>query len=46
MIDHKLKVHRIPTNISEKDLHHMDLQETIALIMKREREKERKPSRY
>ena len=35
--DHKLKVHRIPTNTLQKDLHHMDLQETIVLIIKREK---------
>ena len=35
--DHKLKVHRIPTNTSQKELHHMDLQETIVLRTKRER---------
>ena len=40
MTDHKLKVHRIPTNTPQKDLHHMDLQETIVLIIKRERERE------
>ena len=42
--DHKLKVHRIPTNKPQKGLHHMDLQETIVLIIKRERD--RKPSSY
>ena len=36
--DHKLKVHRIPTNTA-KELHHMDLQETIVLIIQRERER-------
>ena len=41
MTDHKLKVHRTPTNTPQKDLHHMDLQETIVLIIKRERERER-----
>ena len=35
--DHKLKVHRIPTNTLQKDLHHMDLQETIVLRIQRER---------
>ena len=35
--DHKLKVHRIPTNTPQKELHHMDLQETIVLRIKRER---------
>ena len=38
--DHKLKVHRIPTNTSQKRLHHMNLQETIVLIIKIERERE------
>ena len=37
MTDHKLKVHQIPTNTPQKGLHHMDLQETIVLIIKRER---------
>ena len=37
MTDHKLKVHRIPTNTPQKELHHMDLQETIVLRIKRER---------
>ena len=36
--DHKLKVHRIPTNTPQKELHHMDLQETIVLRIQRERE--------
>ena len=36
--DHKLKVHRIPTNTPQKELHHMDIQETIVLIIKSERE--------
>ena len=36
MTDHKLKVHQIPTNTSQKELHHMDLQETIVLRIKRE----------
>ena len=31
MTDHKLKVHQIPTNTPQKELHHMDLQETIVL---------------
>ena len=51
--DHKLKVHPIPTNTPQKELHHMDLQETIVLIIKererereREIERERKPSSY
>ena len=35
--DHKLEVHRIPTNTPRKELHHMDLQETIVLRIKRER---------
>ena len=35
--DHKLKVHRIPTNTTQKSLYHMDIQETIVLIIKRER---------
>ena len=34
--DHKLEVHQIPTNTA-KDLHHMDLQETIVLGIQRER---------
>ena len=38
MTDHKLKVYQIPTNTLPKDLHHTDLQETIVLIIKRERE--------
>ena len=37
MTGHKLEVHQIPTNILQKDLHHMDLQETILLRIKRER---------
>ena len=37
MTDHKLKVHQIPTNTPQKELHHMDLQETIVLRIKRER---------
>ena len=37
--DHKLKVHRILTNTLQKELHHMDLQETIVLRIKRERER-------
>ena len=35
--DHKLKVHRIPTNTPQNELHLMDLQETIVLIIKKER---------
>ena len=35
--DHKLKVHRIPTNTPQNELHHMDLQEIILLRIKRER---------
>ena len=38
------KVHQIPTNTPQKELHHMDLQETIVLRIKREREM--KPSSY
>ena len=41
MTDHKLKVHRIPTNTSQKELHHMDLQETIVLRIQRETESHR-----
>ena len=37
MTGHKLKVHQIPTNTPQKELHHMDLQETIVLKIKRER---------
>ena len=33
-----------PNKYTAKELHHMDLQETIVLIIKRERE--RKPSSY
>ena len=36
--NHKLKVHRIPTNTPQKELHHMDLQETIVLRIQREKE--------
>ena len=36
--EHKLKVHRIPTNTPQKELHQIDLQETIVLIIKREKE--------
>ena len=36
-IDQKLKVHRIPTNTPQKELHQIDLQETIVLRIKRER---------
>ena len=39
MTDHKLKVHQIPTNTPQKELHHMDLQETIVLRIQRAREK-------
>ena len=35
--DHKLKVHLIPTKTPQKELHHMDLQETIVLRIQRER---------
>ena len=34
--DHKLKVHRIPTSTPQKELHQIDLQETIVLGIKRE----------
>ena len=34
------KVHQIPTNTQQKELHHMDLQETIVLRIQRERERE------
>ena len=44
MTGQKLEVHQIPTNTPQKELHHMDLQETIVLRIKRERE--RKPSSY
>ena len=37
MTNHKLKVHQIPTNIPQKELYHMDLQETIVLRIKRAR---------
>ena len=37
MTDHKLEVHQIPTNTPQKELHHLDLQETIVLRIKRER---------
>ena len=37
--DHKLKVHRIPTNTPQKELHQIDLQETIVLRIKRERDR-------
>ena len=37
MTDHKLEVHQIPTNTPQKELHHMDLQETIVLRIQRER---------
>ena len=35
--DHKDKVQRIPTNTPQKELHQIDLQETILLRIKRER---------
>ena len=35
--DHKLEVHRIPTNTPQKELHQIDLQETIVLRIKREK---------
>ena len=35
--DHKLKVHQTPTNTPQKELHQIDLQETILLRIKRER---------
>ena len=38
MTDHKLKVHQIPINTPQKELHDMDLQETIVLRIQRERE--------
>ena len=41
MTDHKLKVHQIATNTPQKELHHMDLQDTIVLRIKRERERQR-----
>ena len=34
----KLKVHQMPTNTPQKELHHMDLQETIVLIIKEREE--------
>ena len=37
--DHKLKVHWIPTNTPQKELHQIDIQETIVLRIKRERER-------
>ena len=37
--NHKLKVHLIPTNTPQKELHQIDLQETIVLRIKRERER-------
>ena len=40
MTDHKLKVHQIPTNTPQKELRQIDLQETIVLRIKRERERE------
>ena len=38
MTHHKLKVHQILTNTPQKELHHMDLQETIVLRIQREGE--------
>ena len=35
--DHKLKVHRIPKNTLQKELHQIVLQETIVLRIKREK---------
>ena len=35
-----------PNKQTAKELHHMDLQETIVLRIERERERERKPSSY
>ena len=37
MTDHKLRVHQIPTNTPQKELHHMDLRETIVLRIQGER---------
>lgn len=37
MINHKLEVHQIPKKTPPKDLHHMDIQETTVLIIKKER---------
>ena len=37
MTGHKLKVHQMPTNTPQKESHHMDLQETIVLRIKRDR---------
>ena len=42
--DHKLRVHRITTNTPQKELHQIDLQATIVLRIRRERD--RKPSNY
>ena len=36
--DHKLTVHRIPTNTPQKELHQIDLQETIVLRIKKREE--------
>ena len=36
--DHKLKVHRIPTNTLQKALRQIDLQETIVLRIKKREE--------
>ena len=38
MTDHKLEVHQIPTNTPQKELHHLDLQETIVLRIKKREE--------
>ena len=35
--DHKLELHRIPTNTPQKSLHQIDLQENIVLRIKKER---------
>ena len=40
MTDHKLKIHQIPTNTPQKELHRMDLEETIVLRIQRERERD------
>ena len=37
-LDHKPTIHRISTNTLQKELHQIDLQETIVLRIKRERE--------
>ena len=36
--DHKIKVHRIPTNTPQKELHQINLQETIVLRIKEREE--------